>query len=70
MEYRNNPESIPRELVEKYNDMTFDLMSKIIVKPPHDASWWKEHANTVFIRLFQMHLQMVFTELGMNAENF
>jgi hypothetical protein len=69
-EYRNQPESIPPDVINKYNDMTFDLMSKVIVKPTHDAAWWKQNSNTVFIRLFQMHLQMVFNELGMNAENF
>lgn len=69
-EYRNKPESIPPEVMTKYNDMTFDLMSKIIIKPEHDSPWWKQHSNTVFIRLFQMHLQMVFIELGMQAENF
>jgi len=68
--YANNPEDIPEDLAKKYNDMTFELMAKIIVNPKHDASWWKQHSNLVMIQLFQAHLSGVFKELGLLTTNF
>lgn len=70
LQYRNNPNGIPPEVSAKYQDMTFDLMAKIIETPKHDAKWWKEHSNLMFIQLFQMHLNQLMQELGMLTENF
>lgn len=65
-----NPESLTMEMQKKSNDMVYEFMAKIIEKPKHDAKWWKGHANLVFIQLFQLHLNDVFRELGLTAENF
>lgn len=70
MQYRDDPAGIPPEVSKKYSDLTFDLMAKIIETPKHDAKWWKQHANLVFIQLFQLHLQQVFNELGLTTANF
>ncbi len=70
LQYRNDPKGIPPEVSAKYQDLTFDLMAKIIVTPKHDAKWWKEHSNLVFLQLFQMHLNQLMQELGILAENF
>jgi hypothetical protein len=70
LKYRNDPNGIPTEVSSKYQDLTFDLMERIIETPKHDAKWWKEHANLLFMQLFQMHLNQLMNELGMMAENF
>jgi hypothetical protein len=69
-QYRNKPEEMPPELSQKYNNMTFELMSQIIETPKHDSKWWKSHSNLVFIQLFNLHLQKVFEELGLSTTNF
>lgn len=70
LQYRNNPQGIPPEVAAKYQDMTFELMEKVITNPSHNAKWWKAHANLLFIQLFQMHLNQVMNELGVQTENF
>jgi hypothetical protein len=70
LKYRDDPSGIPPEVSKKYSDLTFELMAKIIEKPKHDSKWWKQHANLLFIQLFQYHLQKVFSELGLATTNF
>ena len=68
--YSKNPDDIPEDLAQKYNNMTFELMASVIVNPVHDAQWWKEHANLVTIKVFQAHLSGIFKELGLMTTNF
>lgn len=68
--YTDHPENMPPELAQKHNDALFQLMAKIISKPNHDAKWWKEHSNLIFIQLFNMHLTQVMKDLGIMAGNF
>lgn len=63
-------DNVPVDVLEKYRDLEFELMAKIIEKPKHDAQWWKEHANLVFRRLFQSYLTELYEVLGIKAENF
>lgn len=70
LEYRNKPEEVPLEVLNKYKDFTFEMMAKLITTPKHDAEWWKAHANLVFQQLFQIHLSGILDELGIAAENF
>ena len=70
LEYRDNPEGVPAEVSKKYSDLTFKMMAGIIEIPKHDADWWKQHSNLIFIQLFQMHLQSVLNELGLTTANF
>lgn len=67
--YSKNPEDMTPEETQKVNDALFDLMAKIII-PEHDAKYWKEHCNLVFIQLFNMHLNGIFKELGIMTTNF
>lgn len=70
IQYRNNPETIPPELGQKYSDMTFELMAIVIEKPKHDAKWWKAHSNLDFIQLFNAHLSSIFEKLSKDTANF
>lgn len=70
VQYRNSPEKIPPELGQKYSDITFELMAKVITKPKHDANWWKEHSNLDFIQLFNTHLSTIFEKLSKDTANF
>jgi len=63
-------EDIPPEMARKYKDHQFEMMAKLIIKPNHDAQWWKEHANLVFQELFQIHLTDVYRKLGVMVGNF
>jgi hypothetical protein len=69
-QYQSDPSGIPPEVARKYGDLQFEMMSKLITRPKHDAKWWKEHANQVFIMLFQFHLQKVLEDLGIITGNF
>lgn len=68
--YKNSPDSIPKETLDKNQDFQFDMMAKLITNPEHDAKWWKAHSNLVFQSLFQKHLSGVLEDLGISAENF
>jgi hypothetical protein len=65
-----NDEDIPLELQEKYKDNSFNMMEKLIVKPQHDAQWWKENTDIVFQSLFSAHLLDVYRKLGLMTANF
>lgn len=68
--YNKNPEEMTPEETQKANDSLFELMANVIAKPKHDAKYWKEHSNLIFIQLFNMHLNGVFKELGIMTTNF
>ena len=68
--YNKNPEEMTPEETQKANDALFDLMANIIAKPKHNAQYWKEHSNLMFIQLFNLHLSGVFKELGIMTTNF
>lgn len=70
LEYRGRPNEVPAELMQKHKDFQFTMMATLIEKPKRDANWWKKHANLVFQRLFEIHLQSVMEVLGIMAENF
>lgn len=70
LKYRGKPEEVPPELMQKHNDFQFAMMANLIGNPKKSAEWWKQHANFVFQRLFEMHLQTVMADLGIMTENF
>lgn len=70
LEYRGRPDEVPTEVMQKHKDFQFKMMANLIEKPKRTAEWWKKHANLVFQRLFEMHLQGVMEDLGIMAENF
>ena len=71
LEYRGkSTEEIPAEIWNRYKDLQFEMMEKLIEKPKHKAAWWKSHSNLVFQQLFNLHLTSVFELLGVSAENF
>ena len=41
-------------------DFIFELMERLISKPSHEKSWWKEHATLPFIELFQARFVEIF----------
>lgn len=65
-----NPEDVPPEIAQKYNDIMFDMMSQIIVKPKHDAKWWKENATQDFIAILQEHLTNIMNRAGDISKKF
>jgi hypothetical protein len=69
LEYKT-PEDMPKEVLEKYKDRSFEMMEKLIMKPQHDAQWWKENTDLVFQEMFQTHLLDVYRKLGIMATNF
>lgn len=70
LEYRGRPNDVPPEVMQKHRDFQFKMMANLIEKPKKDVEWWKKHANLIFQRLFEMHLQGVMEDLGIMAENF
>lgn len=68
--YNKNPEEMTPEETQKSNDALFDLMANVISNPKHDAKYWKDHSTLMFIQLFNMHLNGVFKELGVQTTNF
>jgi len=70
LEYRGNPDAVPKEIMKKYEDFQFKMMAKLIDVPKRDAKFWKKTANQVFQMLFQIHLRGVMEDLGISAENF
>jgi len=69
MQYKDITQ-VPPELAKKYADHQFDMMTKLIAIPAHDAKYWKDHSNILFQELFQMHLTEVYRKLGIMVENF
>lgn len=70
LQYKNDPDKMPQELLEKYNDLTFNLMATVIENPKHDSKWWKAHATMEFIELFNSHLANLFQKLEKDTANF
>jgi len=70
LEYRNKPDEVPDEVMEKYKDFQFKMMAELIENPKKSADWWKKNTNLVFQQLFQIHLTGILHELGVSAENF
>jgi hypothetical protein len=68
--YSKNPDEMTPEETQIANNALFDLMANVIANPKHDAKYWKEHSNLMFIQLFNMHLNGVFKELGVMTTNF
>jgi len=68
--YKNNPDSTPIDIMQKYENFQFEMMANLIENPKHDDKWWKEHSNLVFQSLFQKHLSGILENLGVAAENF
>ena len=70
LKYRGKPEAVPTELMQKHKDFQFTMMAILIEKPKKNTEWWKQNANLVFQRLFEMHLETVMSDLGIMTENF
>lgn len=70
LEYRGRPDEVPAEVMQRHKDFQFKMMADLIEKPKKTVVWWKKHANLIFQRLFEMHLQGVMEDLGIMAENF
>jgi hypothetical protein len=70
MEYKNSPETIPKDIMKKYGDFQFEMMANLITNPKKDMEFWKTNTNLVFQSLFQKHLSGVLEDLGISAENF
>jgi hypothetical protein len=70
MQYKDNPENVPKELQEKYKNHQFDMMSKLIAKPQHVSNWWRENTDLVFQEMFQIYLLDVYRKLGIMVGNF
>ena len=70
LEYRNDPNNVPPEIMKKHENFLFDMMANLISNPKKDASFWKENTNLVFQTLFNKHLTGVLEDLGISAENF
>jgi len=70
LEYRNDPNSVPPEIMKKHENFLFDMMANLISNPKKDAAYWKKNTNLVFQTLFNKHLSGVLEDLGITAENF
>lgn len=70
LKYRGKPEEIPADKIKEGEDLLFEMMAQLIAVPEHTAKEWKARANMVFQRLFQLHIQQVFDDLGMAVGNF
>jgi RecG-like helicase len=70
MQYQDTPNDVPKEVMEKYKYHQFDMMSKLIAKPQHDANWWRENTDLVFQEMFQIYLLDVYRKLGIMVGNF
>lgn len=70
LKYRDKPQDMPKKLITENKELTFKFMEALITKPKHTAAEWKKRSNLVFIKLFQLHIENVFRELGIIAENF
>lgn len=71
LEYKNcNLEDIPVDVLERNNDLQFEIMANLITVPKHDAKWWKANANQVFQRLFNLHIEKLLENLGVDTNSF
>jgi len=70
MKYKNSIESVPKDIADKYEGQVYTMMAELIAKPKHDANWWKDNSNLVFLTLFQNHLLKIYEDLGIAIENF
>jgi hypothetical protein len=70
MQYKDTPDKVPKEIMEKYKNHQFDMMAKLIAKPQHDANWWRENTDLIFQEMFQIYLLDVYRKLGIMVENF
>jgi hypothetical protein len=66
-----NPEDIPEDVAQKYDDKMYQLIADVIIRPKHDVEWWKDgHLTPELIGELVKHIKKTLEKLGTTAENF
>jgi hypothetical protein len=68
--YGEKPSEIPYDIAEKYEADMYKLMAELIIRPKHDAEWWKENTGDEFMAAFQAHLFKVRQKLQEDIKRF
>jgi len=66
----DDPQGIPAEKFDDYDELFFGNMAKLIVTPKKTAKQWKETANPWFLRLFFEHIANIAKVMDMQVEGF
>lgn len=69
-EYVNKPEMIDKEKAEEYDRKFYEIIADLIVKPKHDAEWWRLHMTTKLMRIIQEEIVRMLEDIGVEMENF
>lgn len=69
MEYRDSGKKVPPEVLKKCDEAFYEMMASLITKPKKDAEFWKNQPFA-FAQIFQLHIQKIYEDLGIDVENF
>jgi len=65
-----DPSSVSEKDMEKYDDLFYGNLAKLIVVPKRTAKEWKEKANPWLLRLFFEHIASITKVMEGEAEGF